>query len=362
MKTLELTFMGFEWEFEPLDAFAEEGDTIAGMDGTDELEIYVDDENIYDLTAEDDEDFEVAIEVREPITHDLDPSIGAIRLWENETTYYCDLEIDEEFDPHKLVLNVNEYWFQIGGKTFKSEKLILHSITYDGIEYDLECSDSSENNGSEIVWGTDPDEVEDELFQKYDDVEQLSNNWFKVTNEDGLCTLCSPYGKRINNKWYDECGEEFDDEGVFPVCVNGNWGGINQEGKTIIKTKYDEPFCFESGRAMVKSNGEVFYIDLSGKRIIESTQTGDLPLDGMRVLATGKFQNYSRDEIRALIESKGGKYASSVTNTLNLLVCGENVGQVKIDKANELGIKMVNESEFMQMIAGPDLEQHDAET
>lgn len=78
------------------------------------------------------------------------------------------------------------------------------------------------------------------------------------------------------------------------------------------------------------------------------------PLEGMRVLATGKFENYSREEIRAMIESKGGKYASAVTGTLDLLVCGKNVGKLKIDKANDLGIKMINEAEFNALISASD--------
>ena len=362
MKTIVLTFSGSEFEYAPLDEFAEDGDTIGALACEDscDIEIYVDDEDIYDLV--DDEDFEVAVCEKAPVIHNFDPSTKAIRLYDNETTYSCELEIDEEFDASKLVLNVHKIQFQVGDKVIKKYgNRMLCGIEYDGVEYELEWDGNSENGGSEIIWGVDPDEVEDELCERYDDVEQLCNNWFKVTNEDGLCNLCSPYGKRLNNKWYDECGEDFDEEGMLPVCVDGKWGGVNMEGKVIIKAKFDESFCFKSGKAEVKCNGELFFIDNSGKRIIESTLTGELPLLGMRVLATGKFANYSRDEIRTVIESNGGKYASSVTGSLDLLVCGENVGQVKIDKANELGVRMVSESEFQDIIAGIDANMEDVE-
>ena len=236
MKTIVLTFSGSEFEYAPLDEFAEDGDTIGALACEDscDIEIYVDDEDIYDLV--DDEDFEVAVCEKAPVIHNFDPSTKAIRLYDNETTYSCELEIDEEFDASKLVLNVHKIQFQVGDKVIKKYgNQMLCGIEYDGVEYELEWDGNSENGGSEIIWGVDPDEVEDELCERYDDVEQLCNNWFKVTNEDGLCNLCSPYGKRLNNKWYDECGEDFDEEGMLPVCVDGKWGSVNIDGKTIIK-------------------------------------------------------------------------------------------------------------------------------
>lgn len=74
------------------------------------------------------------------------------------------------------------------------------------------------------------------------------------------------------------------------------------------------------------------------------------PLYGMRILATGKLENYSRDEIIKEIETYGGKYSSTVNAKLDFMICGDKVGQIKIDKANELGIKMISEVEFLKMI------------
>ena len=76
----------------------------------------------------------------------------------------------------------------------------------------------------------------------------------------------------------------------------------------------------------------------------------ELPLYGMRILATGKLQNYSRDEIKKEIIECGGKYSSTVSDKLDFMICGDKVGQMKIDKATELGIKMISEEEFRKMI------------
>jgi hypothetical protein len=80
----------------------------------------------------------------------------------------------------------------------------------------------------------------------------------------------------------------------------------------------------------------------------------ELPLYGMRILATGKLQNYSRDEIKKEIIECGGKYSSTVSDKLDFMICGDKVGQMKIDKATELGIKMISEEEFRKMIGKGD--------
>lgn len=73
-------------------------------------------------------------------------------------------------------------------------------------------------------------------------------------------------------------------------------------------------------------------------------------LNNMRLLASGTFDNFSRDEIKNTIELNGGIYASGVNKKLDILICGKNIGPSKLDKATKLGIKMINEDEFIKMI------------
>jgi len=75
-------------------------------------------------------------------------------------------------------------------------------------------------------------------------------------------------------------------------------------------------------------------------------------LNGLKIVATGKLENFSRDEIKDAIESHGGKAVSSVSAKTDLLLAGENAGGSKLKKAEELGIRIVTEQEFMEMIKG----------
>ena len=74
-------------------------------------------------------------------------------------------------------------------------------------------------------------------------------------------------------------------------------------------------------------------------------------LKGKTIVASGKLQNYSREEIKAEIESHGGKAASSVSSKTSYLLAGENIGPNKLSKANELGIPIISEEEFEKLIS-----------
>ncbi len=72
-------------------------------------------------------------------------------------------------------------------------------------------------------------------------------------------------------------------------------------------------------------------------------------LSGKNIVISGTF-SISRDEIKTMIETNGGKLQSSVSNKTDLFLCGENVGPSKLEKASKLNIKTINESEFYKLI------------
>jgi len=72
-------------------------------------------------------------------------------------------------------------------------------------------------------------------------------------------------------------------------------------------------------------------------------------LKGLSFCITGKKENYSRDELIEIIQKNGGDYKSSVTNNLDYLIAGDNSGS-KIKKANDLNVKVISESDFLQML------------
>lgn len=70
---------------------------------------------------------------------------------------------------------------------------------------------------------------------------------------------------------------------------------------------------------------------------------------GKTIVATGKLENYTRDEIQAKIISLGATPASSVTRKTDYLIVGEKAGS-KLQKALNLGIRTLTEDEFEDML------------
>ena len=75
------------------------------------------------------------------------------------------------------------------------------------------------------------------------------------------------------------------------------------------------------------------------------------PLHGLTFVITGSLTRMSRDEAESLVESLGGRAAGSVSKKTDYLVAGNNAGS-KLDRARELGIKVLNEEQFLRMTAG----------
>ncbi len=82
----------------------------------------------------------------------------------------------------------------------------------------------------------------------------------------------------------------------------------------------------------------------------ESTETvNDTRFTGLTFVLTGELSGYKRDEAAAIIESFGGKASSSVSKKTSYVLAGENAGS-KLKKANDLGITVISEEQFNEMI------------
>ena len=86
------------------------------------------------------------------------------------------------------------------------------------------------------------------------------------------------------------------------------------------------------------------------KRKEESTMMKENVFTGCTIVATGKLENFSRNEINDKILELGAKPGSSVTKKTDYVIFGEKAGS-KLTKAQQLGIKTLSESEFLAMIA-----------
>ena len=89
---------------------------------------------------------------------------------------------------------------------------------------------------------------------------------------------------------------------------------------------------------------------------MESQEEEQVPqsniLQGKSIVISGVFIHHSRDEYKAMIESHGGKNVGSVSKKTSFILAGENMGPEKRKKAQDLGVELMSENDFLQMIQG----------
>ena len=73
-------------------------------------------------------------------------------------------------------------------------------------------------------------------------------------------------------------------------------------------------------------------------------------LQGLSIVISGVFVHHSRDEYKAIIEQHGGKNVGSVSGATSFILAGDNMGPAKLEKARKLGVRIVDEEEFLQII------------
>ena len=73
-------------------------------------------------------------------------------------------------------------------------------------------------------------------------------------------------------------------------------------------------------------------------------------LKGQSIVISGVFTHHSRDEYKEIIEKNGGKNVGSVSKSTSFILAGDNMGPSKLEKAQKLGVRIVNEDEFLAML------------
>ena len=155
-KIVTLYFAGTEFDYELIDK-DDIGDYLAGIycDSIYDVEIYIDDELIEDETILEQLDGMNQLPVERI---ELDENIVGIRRMTNKCNYSCEIEVNGDFDPAKLTLNVGWKDLIVGNETISTE-VFLNSVTYDNNNFSLEFEDS-DGKDSEMIWGYDPNENE----------------------------------------------------------------------------------------------------------------------------------------------------------------------------------------------------------
>jgi len=89
----------------------------------------------------------------------------------------------------------------------------------------------------------------------------------------------------------------------------------------------------------------------AGVRFEEEARTlASEALAGKSFVISGRFSAHSRDELKELIERHGGRNLSAVSGSVDYLVAGENMGPAKLKKAEKLGVRIISEEEFIELL------------
>ncbi len=83
---------------------------------------------------------------------------------------------------------------------------------------------------------------------------------------------------------------------------------------------------------------------------IEEKEGGSTKFAGLTFVVSGVFSSFDREELKTIIKDNGGKVSSSISAKTNYLVAGENMGPAKKDKAESLGITILNETAFRELL------------
>ena len=73
-------------------------------------------------------------------------------------------------------------------------------------------------------------------------------------------------------------------------------------------------------------------------------------LAGHNIVISGKFEDYSRDELKKIVEKHDGKNLSSISKKTTYVLAGDNIGPSKLKKANLLNIEIININQFLEII------------
>ncbi len=126
---------------------------------------------------------------------------------------------------------------------------------------------------------------------------------------------------------------------------------------------YDQLIAVDEIGEKIAISVQHYFADERAKRTIQRLKAAGLQfemeevslasnkLEGKTFVVSGVFSKFSRDEIKDLIEKNGGKNVGSISVKTSFVLAGENMGPAKLEKASSLGIPIISENDFIEMIA-----------
>jgi DNA ligase (NAD+) len=130
----------------------------------------------------------------------------------------------------------------------------------------------------------------------------------------------------------------------------------------IMHAKYDELIEVDEIGEKIAISVQQYFLDERNLEIIQRLKEAGVQLEvvkkeslsqkleGKSFVVSGVFNAFSRDELKEVIESNGGKNVSSISAKTDYVLAGENMGPAKLKKATDLGIQILSEDEFIQLL------------
>ncbi len=173
-------------------------------------------------------------------------------------------------------------------------------------------------------------------------VENLKNA-IEKSKENDLSKLLFAFGIRhIGAKAGKLLAEHFGDIDAILNAKIEDFQSIEGFGEVLAESAF-EFFSLEETRKMIESLKE------KGVNMKSLKEVKDTRFAGKTFVLTGTLPTLTRNEASAIIEDFGGKTSSSVSKKTDYVLAGEEAGS-KLDKANKLGVTVISEEEFMEMI------------
>jgi DNA ligase (NAD+) len=132
--------------------------------------------------------------------------------------------------------------------------------------------------------------------------------------------------------------------------------------ENIAFASYDELISVDEIGEKIAISIQHYFADETNRKLIDDLkkvglqfeiiekETASTILVGKSFVVSGVFANFSRDEIKKMIEDNGGKNISSISNKTDFVLAGENMGPAKLEKASKLNIAIISEQDFVNMI------------
>jgi DNA ligase (NAD+) len=130
----------------------------------------------------------------------------------------------------------------------------------------------------------------------------------------------------------------------------------------LMAASYDELLEVEEIGEKIATSIRAYFDDSSNRLRIERLKNKGVQLQGITrqevssmlmgktIVVSGVFESMSRDELKELIESHSGKVGSSVSSKTDFLIAGANMGPSKLKKAQDFGVRILNEKDFLTFL------------